>query len=243
MNVRHQAGFTLTELLVSMGLSLGLIAAVLTSYVGTFTHSMATLDASRLNHEMNSLMGLMSNDIRRAGYWGSLDVNEDPIANPFHQTGQTTLTVYNSMANNTAVGSTGNGSCIVFAYDMNGDGEVDPEELTGFRLNNGVVQVRVSGTPGTAASCASLGDVWEDLTDARLVTVTGLNFDLAGSACINIEDADALDCYAVAPAAGDMTVETREVRITLEGALTEDDFVRFTQTHTVRVRNELIREF
>lgn len=259
MNSRKQAGFTLTELMVSTGLSLTVIAAVLTGYVATYTNTLGTLASSKLNHEMTSLMSLMSNDIRRAGYWGGLNASTDPTGNPFNVVGDTALTVFDSMAGNSSVGPQGSGTCVVYAYDLASSGNVDADELFGFRLNSGVVQMRTAGTPGNPASCADPDDVWEDLTDINTVNVTALVFDLAGSSCLNTREPDGLDndgdgvvdnpeeadCYAAplpAAGSGDITVETRELRITLTGTLADDSFVRVTQSQTVRVRNELVRE-
>ena len=42
-------------------------------------------------------------------------------------------------------------------------------------------------------------------------------------------------------ASGDITVETREIAITLTANLTNDTFVRLTQAQNVRVRNDLVR--
>ncbi len=257
MGINGQKGFTLTELLVSTVLSLSVIGAVLVGYVATYTNTLGTLGASKLNHEMTTLMSLMSSDIRRAGYWGGLAATAAPADNPFNVNGQTALTVFNSMNGNLDVGPQGSGSCIVYAYDLGNDASVGGDELFGFRLNGGVVQMRVGGTPGNAASCASSDDDWEDLTDASLINVTVLSFDLVDSVCLNTREPDGIDndgdgtvdnpeeadCYLVAPIAGsgDMTVETRQVDITLEAALADNASVRVTQTQSVRVRNELVR--
>jgi len=260
MNSKRQAGFTLTELMIATGLSLTVIAAVLTGYVATYTNSLGTLAGSKLNHEITTLMSLMGNDIRRAGYWGGISASEDPLGNPFNVVGESALTVFDSVVGNNSVGPLGSGTCIVYAYDLATDGAVNADELFGFRLNNGVVQMRTSGTPGNAASCADPSDVWEDLTDINMVNITTLTFDLSDSSCLNIREPDGIDndgdgvvdnpeesdCYsAPLPVAGsgDITVETRELLITLTGSLADDDFVRVTQSQTVRVRNELIREF
>ncbi len=254
----RQAGFTLTELLISTTLSLGVISAVLVGYVATSTSTMNTMAASKLNHEMTTMMSLMANDIRRAGYWGALAASSEPLNNPFNVVGQTALTVFDSATGNNAAGVTGNGTCIVFAYDLNMDGTVNANELMGYRLNNGVVQMRTSGTPGSNATCAAIGNTWEDLTDSAHVTVTSLNFDLVDSVCINtrepdevdndangvIDNPEEIDCYRVplpVAASGDVTVETRQVRITVTGTLVEDSFVRVTQSQIIRVRNELVR--
>jgi prepilin peptidase dependent protein B len=253
----HQRGFTLTELLIGTALSLTVISAVLISYVGTFTNSMNTLASSKLNHELATLMSLMSSDIRRAGFWGAVAAGSDPVGNVFQMQGRT-LTVFDSMAGNNAAGVTGSGSCIVYAYDLNRNGMVEASEMMGFRLNNGVVQTRQLGVPTAAASCASAADTWADLTDSALVTVTNLSFDLADSVCLNTREPDGIDndgngvvdniqetdCYrAPLPVAnsGDITIETRHVRISLEGHLTDDAFVRRQLTQEIRVRNDRVR--
>ena len=257
MNIYSQKGFTLAELMISTVLSLSVISTVLIGYVATSTSTISTLAASKLNHELASLMSLMINDLRRAGYWGTVAALDDPTLNPFNIVDQSALTVFDSSDANNLAGPTGGGTCVTYTYDMNSNGSLESEEFTGFRLSGGVVQMRTSGAAGTA-SCASADDVWEDLTDAAQINVTTLNFDLAGSVCLNTREPDGLDndgsggidnteevdCYRAplpAVASGDVTVETREVIITVGGTLADDAFVRLVQSQTVRVRNELIR--
>jgi len=252
----RQRGFTLTELMISTGLSLSVISAVLLAYVATSTNAISTLAGSKLNHELTSLITLMSDDIRRAGYWGTALGN--PAGNPFNRAGQTALTVFDSSANNNQPGPTGSGTCVTYAYDMNRNGVLDTGELTGFRLVNGAVQMRTAGTSGSPASCANASDSWENLTDRAQIVVMTLTFNFADSVCLNTREPDGLDndgngtidngeemdCYrAPLPTvgSGDVTVETREVEITVGGTLVDDSFVRLMQSQTVRVRNELIR--
>ena len=61
--------------------------------------------------------------------------------------------------------------------------------------------------------------------------------------CVAVDDDGEADCYAAVPAngSGDVTVETREVQITLDAELTNDDFVNLTLTQNVRVRNDWVR--
>jgi prepilin peptidase dependent protein B len=167
------------------------------------------------------------------------------------------MEVFNNMTSNTQQAATGSGSCIVYAYDRDADGVVDTDELAGFRLNSGVVQMRTTGNAADPDTCASANNTWVDLTDADFVTVTNLTFSLAGSYCLNtrepnavdddangtVDNAEEADCYAQVPAAasGDITVETREVGITLAGQLTNDTFVNMTLNQNVRVRNEWVR--
>ena len=51
------------------------------------------------------------------------------------------------------------------------------------------------------------------------------------------------DCYATVPPIGsnEVTMETREVTITLTGQLASDNTVQASATHSVRVRNNVLR--
>ena len=254
-----QTGFTLTELMITVALSLTVISSVMVGYLGTYSGSMSTLNSSKLNQEMSALMSMMVADIRRAGFNGSVVAGVSPTANVFNTVDNTALEVFDSMTSNTQVAATGSGSCIVYAYDVDQDGVVDANELVGFRLNAGVVQIRTVGNIADPDTCASsINNTWTDLTDANFITVTTLRFDLSGSMCLNTREPDLVDndgnatvdnseegnCY-VAPlpvaASGNITVETRQVDITLAGNLTDDSFTRLSQVQSVRVRNDLVR--
>lgn len=254
----RQNGFTLTELMITVALSLSVISSVMVGYLGTYSGSMSTLNSSKLNQEMSALMSLMIADIRRAGFDGAVAPGDLPTANVFNTIDNTALEVFDSMNSNTQVAATGSGSCIVYTYDADQDGTVDATELIGFRLNAGVVQMRTVGNVADPDTCASANNTWTDLTDSDFITVTTLNFDLSGSMCLNTREPDLIDndgdgaidnpqegdCYdAPLPvaASGNITVETRQVDITLVGNLTDDSFTRLSQVQSVRVRNDLIR--
>lgn len=254
---QSQAGFTITELMITVALGLSVIGSVMIGYLGTYKGSMNTLASSKLAQDMNSTMSLMVSELRRAGYSANTDVLTSPADNTFNVLDVTALEVYNDMTSNTQQGATGSGSCIVYSYDMDKDGVVDANELSGFRLNGGVVQMRTSGDTTDPDTCSSTNNTWSDVTDDDLVTVTALTFNLSSSNCLNTrepDDADndgdgttdeagEADCYASVPVAGsnDITVETREIAITLTGNLTNDSFVRMSMTENVRVRNEWVR--
>jgi prepilin peptidase dependent protein B len=257
-NFQRQSGFTLTELMITVALSLSVISAVLVGYLGTYSASMDTLASSKVNQDLSALMNLMVSDIRRTGYSADSTVASTPTSNIFNVTGITALEVYDSVLTNNQVSPTGSGSCIVYAYDRDEDGGVDADELSGFRLIAGIVQMRTVGNILNPDTCSNANNTWADLTDSGLITVTALTFDLAGSTCLNtrepdnidndangtVDNAEEADCYdAPTPAlnSGNITVETRQVTITLTGNLTGDAFVRQTQTQNVRVRNDLVR--
>lgn len=79
-----QGGFTISELLVGMVVGLLVMGAVISVYLGVLRTSGSVIKGSRLNQEMSAIMTIMSNDIRRAGYWGTgaFSVASD---NPFSQ--------------------------------------------------------------------------------------------------------------------------------------------------------------
>jgi prepilin peptidase dependent protein B len=257
MKRRLQAGLTITELLISVALGMSVISAVMVGYLATYSSSMNTLASSRLSQELGTLMGLMVSELRRDGYTANVTSPDFPLDNAFNIADRTALEVFDNMASNTQQGVTGSGSCIVYAYDRDEDGIVDADELGGFRLNAGVVQLRTAGNTADPDTCASANNTWVDLTEATFVTVTALQFDLGASRCLNSREPDGLDndangtvdnveeadCYAVLPLAGsgDITVETREIVITLSGQLANDAFVNMTLNQTVRVRNDWVR--
>lgn len=260
MRNRTQRGVGLVEVMVSLTVGAILMSSMLTLYVSTVNSSADTLEASKLNQELSALMNVMANDIRRAGYWGNMAPAdyEVPQTNPFAQIDETALEVH---AANVQQGETGSGECIVYTYDANRDGVVDDADIRGFRLNGDVVQMRERGdTAANAAhdSCNDAEDIWRDVTDGNVISITNLTFDLADSVCLNtaepdgeedggdpavIDDAAESDCYDVVPGggSGDITVETRQIRITVTGELVSDPTVSRTRSQDVRVRNDLVR--
>ena len=261
MNMHHQSGLTLLELLLAMVLGLVVLGGSIVVFGSTTVSSRGTLDQIKLNQQLAALMSVMTDDIRRAGYWGNQTVANftDPTTSPFHQMDNTQLEVH---AANVQVAANSNvgGECVVYTYDMDDDGLLDDAEIVGFRLNGAVAQMRINGDIANNArhdSCNDADDNWANLTDPSIVSVDVLNFGLGSSACLNarepdlvdndgvngVDDAAEADCYDQVPAvdSGDVTVETRQVTIVLTGSLVSDPTVRATLTQDVRVRNDLIK--
>ncbi|TLU61446.1 hypothetical protein FE810_14485 [Thalassotalea litorea] len=256
MRLHQQQGVTLIDLILSMALSMVVLGGVLSIYVAVVKSSADTLKSSKLNTQLMSLMSVMSNDIRRAGYWG--DFTSAPTINPFNQFGDTALAVINSVNSNALLSENtdANGSCILFSYDENENGAVDEDtEYFGFRLVSGVIEMRVAGTVTDGDSCTN-GN-WMALSDGDLYTIDKLTFNPKNSQCVDssepnrvdddgmngIDDAAEANCYNQIPTngSGDITVETRDIEITVSGALNNDKDVTMEITQSVRVRNDLIR--
>lgn len=250
MKTLNQLGMSLTEMLISLAISMVVIGGVVSIYGSTVGSSSTTLKSSKLNQELTAVLSVMANDIRRAGYDGGPDYTS-PQDNPFSQVNSTALEVQG-------------GNCIVYTYDANNSGGNAPDasEVVGFRLSGGVIQMRQQGDPASANDCvdADASDTWLSVTDGAIINITGLSFDLSASQCLNTsqpdgvdddgdsvaDNAEEYDCYTSVPANGSgvVTVETRQVAITIDGALVNDDAnnpVTASVSQIVRVRNDLVR--
>jgi prepilin peptidase dependent protein B len=258
--ITAQQGLSLIELMIGLVIGMIVIAGVMNIYLSTVVSSADTLKQSKLNQELTTLMSVMSSDIMRAGVTGTLNYTS-PQSNAFNQVDDTALEVIDSVASNTQVtfaNSATGGSCVVYAYDRDLDGTVDDSDVLGFRLNNGAVEMRQQGVGVNHDSCATADGTWLPVTDSRVITITTLNFAFNNSECLNTrepngvdDDSDAstndtaeMDCYSIAPTngSGDVTVETRQIDITVTGQLVADAGVNTTMTQSVRVRNDLVRE-
>jgi len=262
----RQRGFTLIEVLIGMAVGIVVVGGAIIIYVSTVQNSNDTLKSSRLNQEIGSLLLVIANDVRRAGFWGDIDDTAYHL-NPFNQPNATSLVVIDDMASNTIQPETGQGSCLTYAYDAtylagNAAGVIENTDLFGFRLNDTVVQMRQTGVVdgvdcvgGTCNSC--LNGTWENVTDPNIIEVTALTFDLADSQCLNasepnavdddadgtIDEADEYDCYTTVPPvdSDEPTAESRELLVTVSARLASDPSTQASALQTVRVRNDLLR--
>ena len=245
-----------------MILGIVVVGGVTTAYVAISSSATNTLIQNKLTQQLSSIMTLMVRDIRRAGFRGNQTAAElfDPSSNTFNLVDNTALEVHTA-ANLQVVGNSATGgTCILFAYDLDEDGVVDNPEITGYRLSGGAIQMRTSGDTAANArhdACNDSDDTWVNLSDPSGVTITNLNFSLVASECLNtrepdgldndgangIDDAAEADCYAQAAVAGsgDITVETRQVTITLVGQAVANANTTANITQDVRARNDLVR--
>lgn len=164
---RSQRGGSLVELMISMLLgmaSLSMLASVTGYSIGT---NAKLIGQSRLTEEMRAALFLISREIRRAGTNGGAFLRLQDPAN--------TSSAFASSIGVSSYPGEMPGSCILFSYDMNLNGQVDnknPNERLGFRLKDGAIEVRQAG-----ALCDQPG--WQDLTDSQMVEITSLSFSMA----------------------------------------------------------------
>lgn len=250
-NMKKQAGYTLIEIMIALLLGLIIVAATITIYITTIRGSTDTIRSARLNHDLESVMTLMVNDIKRAGYWGGAVINADSRDNPF--------TVASTNLN--IIG----GNCILYTYDggsgntggvpHSDNGTVDSDEFYGFKFTNNSIQMRITGTNTTDCDDGT----WQEFIDGNQLNITALQFSIAAltaqaaaggvpalpalngtSRCINVTtdvSSDGIACGDTA-AANDNVAVKRVVNIRLAGTLDADASVTKTLSSTVKVRND-----
>lgn len=174
MNLRrHQQGFSLIELMVSMTLGLVLMSGMLTLFHSALQSSRNLNAGKQLEDELHGTLDLMVRDLRRAGALGDPTRQLIGTANPF---GIDAASAYTGESAN---------SCLTFTYDLNGNGTLDTsssDERFGYRLRGSVVQMRVSGQGCTANTTP----VWSTVTTLSQIQITGLQFATATTSTLGV---------------------------------------------------------
>jgi prepilin peptidase dependent protein B len=234
---RLQRGVSLVELMVGMVVGLVIVAAAGTMHVVTTRSGGETLASAQLNNTLRSTMGVMVDEIRRAGY--------------SRDGGRNSLFMNRTAGAVSDLAVNGTGSCIEFSYDADGNGTLADTEYAGFRVVNGVMETRNGGV-GAIADCAN-GD-WEDLTDSGTVLISphsnGQDYFVLSYQCMNASTgvSDSNACVAggtvfdAAVASGTTVdlIETRTVRISIGATMAADNAMRMELEQRIQVRNHRI---
>lgn len=148
----RERGVTLVELLVGLVIALVVMGGAFAAYLAVANSSRTNIRADRINIDVQSILDLMANDIRRAGHWSTPGTgNPFAIIHP----------------------SSGTSSCLLYSYDENQDGAKQDTERFGFRRSStGVIEVRTSG----ASDIDCNNGTWQPLSDPNVMTVTTLTF-------------------------------------------------------------------
>ncbi|TEW53459.1 prepilin-type N-terminal cleavage/methylation domain-containing protein [Psychromonas sp. RZ22] len=169
-----KSGFTLIEILISLLLGSVLLAMVISLYVTNVTASAKALKFSRLRTDLQALVALMEEDIRRAGYGG----NE-------YMVGAGKAKVIDSINSTTQ-------KCIVYAYNYDQTDSATTSHFMAFRysIKNKSVQFG-KRVDIQASNCFSSG-TWVNLTYPEFVKVTELSFveSVVSNAQVTIRSVD-----------------------------------------------------
>lgn len=222
-----------------VGLVVGLliVAAAGSSYLTTSRTGRDTINSAKLNIELRGAMNTMADEIRRAGASAAGGQN-----NPFMNRVAGTRSDLQVSA-----------TCAEFAFDSDGNGllaAAAPFEYTGFRVQNGAIQIR-NGGAGVVANCTN--GTWETLTDPNVVTIiphnNGQNYFVLTYQCLNSSTnvADDSACEAGgavfdAAAVGSAVdlIETRTVTINMGAQLVSDTTMQMHLSQRVLVRNHRV---
>ena len=200
-----------------VGLAIGTIVlgAAVTIFLTASKHSRDTINSARLNQELQTAVQMMSEDIRRAGYWGQAITGIDSGSNdnPF----MTTATDITINASN---------NCILLTYDRDSDGVLPnigtgtDDERYGYRLSNQALQSRPTGA---SFSCTAAASDWENITDPNVVQITAFTVT-------NNQSSVPIDAVS--------NLILRRIDISVTGQLTTDTSYSKTLVNSIRVRND-----
>lgn len=209
-----QIGVTLLELMVALLISTFVVSALVGLFFMAGRHNESTLEITKLDAELNLVMNSMARDAQRAGYWAN---SSSSSTNPFMQTGTTDVTI-------------SGGNCVLMTYDHDADGSLPAvgagtdDERYGYRLMNGAIQYRPSGA---SFSCSAAAELWTNLTDTRIITITAFVLTL---------DTQSADIDGTG--SGTSTMQMRKLNITITGRLVGDTAVTRTLTKTIKLYND-----
>lgn len=210
--MNKQNGLSLIEVMISLAIGLFLLIAILSIYGIGVRSNADILRSAQLNNDMEAVMNLIINDIRRAGYW-----NHDAAPNASFFGNYADISIQN------------NGSTILYSYDENEDGTIiDPDEKYGFKLesesNVGVIKMKTKST-------------WGTLTNEDQINITSLAFSFPvdlDDRCINNTDSTRACSVAIT---GDELIEKVIINISMTGHLKSDSNVTHFLKSSVEARN------
>lgn len=237
--IKSQLGFTLVELMISMLLGLIVIGGVISVFTNTVATNSSTMQTTRLNQEMRSIMEMISSDLRRAGYFRDAHCttaarNLSAVATADNASCSDGISAEGAGQSNPfspiEIGSNlEDGDCILFSYDYENsastaatpDGILQISEHYGYKhdINNkgiGLISRRFAG-----AACEASG--WRRLSNPAMSNITDVTFDSA-------------DSYTITTADGLLSI--RSITITISGQLANHPKISSTLRSTVSVAND-----
>ncbi|MBY4678236.1 prepilin-type N-terminal cleavage/methylation domain-containing protein [Marinobacterium arenosum] len=260
--VNKQAGLSLIELLISVTLGAIVLAGVINVFAATVGGSKDLLEQARLEQELNAILLWMSDDIRRAGYWGPEALQVDwgnGDRNPFIDGIQ--LPSVDELAGEAA------NSCVLYSYNLDEDSDLtdsaaddarigvcsgcvptaapfndatlydtDGLEMFGYRLNSGAVEVRTGLASAAEATFSCNSGSWTQLSDPSMVTISALSF------AWTTQNLTALTVTSDAGVNTAMNIESWQLTIQLTGQLVSDNSITKTLNTTVKLANNVVRE-
>lgn len=210
----HHHGFSLIELMVAITIGLFILTGIVFIYAEIVRSNAVVLRTAHLQQTLWSLMRVIADDVRRAGYWSRSE-----------------LTLDGETVNRFAPVHIIDGGCILYSYDEekdDTDGAPNPEDQHGFRLTDGGIQMKTSDNTCGVATCTQCNSGnWQFLTNPQELRITTLTFRR--------------EEHTLPMNDGMRQIVAREMGIELEGEIAADATVRHQLNTSVSIRNHEIR--
>jgi type IV pilus assembly protein PilW len=217
---RAARGLSLVELMVGIAVGLMVVAGASFVAVNQIGDNRRLLLETQIQQDLRAAADMVARDLRRAGYWGAAESgvwegNDPNVApNPYRDTSP-------DAPEEDPVTE------VTFSYSRDAagaeDGAVDDDrERFGFKLEGGVIRMR-------------LGGAWQALTDGNLLEVTRFDVNLN-------EQAAQQACFNECPGGGTACWPTQAVRrftVEIEGRAVADPAVVRSVRESVRLRNDI----
>ena len=150
-------GFTLIELLVSLLLGSLLLSMLIGLYVNSVSASAKAIQLSRLRTDLQAIVTLMENDIRRAGYGGSeyrVGLEQSMVFDIFNSETQT---------------------CIIYAYNYDSAEEITSSYFMGFRYSSETQGIQFGRKVDKQATNCFNSGYWSSLNNPDFLKITSLS--------------------------------------------------------------------
>jgi prepilin peptidase dependent protein B len=216
---RRQIGLSLVELMVGVAVGLFVVAGATLVVSNQLGDNRRLMLETQIQQDLRAAADLIARDLRRSGYWASAE------SGVWH--GGAMAVSSNPYTELQGVSSGTPASAVQFGYSrgaVENNALDDATERSGFRLNNGVIQMYTGGA-------------WQALTDGTTLRVT--NFEVR----LNAQDIE-LACLKECPGGGTACLPRQTVRdftVVIEGAAVHDAAVRRGAQSNARLRNDVIQ--
>jgi type IV pilus assembly protein PilW len=216
---RRQRGLSMVELMVGVAIGLFVVAGATLVVSNQLGDNRRLMLETQIQQDLRAAADLIARDLRRSGYWASAENGVWHAAavavtpNPY--------TELQSVVAGTPA------SAVQFGYSRGAvENNVldDATERSGFRLNNGVIQMYTGGA-------------WQALTDANTLRIT--NFQVL----LNSRDI-VLACFNECAGGGTACLPrqtVRDINVVIEGTAVHDAAVRRGAQSNARLRNDVIQ--
>ena len=212
-----QGGLSMVELMVGVAVGLFVVASATVAVSNQLGDNRRLMLETQIQQDLRATADLIAKDLRRAGYWGAAE------AGVWHAAAMAVTSNPYTELQGVVSGVAASGVQFGYSRGVENNALDDATERSGFRLNNGVIQMYTGGA-------------WQALTDATTLRVT--NFQVT----LRSQDVD-LACFNACPVgavACPPRQSVRDITVLIDGTAVHDANVRRSARSNVRLRNDVV---